>query len=56
MHDAIAKEPGWPGGLSRRFVAIVVGIVLAGGSLLLYAPALGFGFIGYDESVVLLAP
>jgi hypothetical protein len=55
MNDATAQEPGRPGGLSRRFVVLVVGIVLAGGSLLLYAPALGFGFIGYDESAVLLA-
>ncbi len=33
---------------------LVIAIVLFGGSLILYAPSLGFGFIWYDESTVLL--
>jgi hypothetical protein len=35
-------------------MVIVLAIVLFGGSLLLYARSLGFGFIGYDEDAVLL--
>jgi hypothetical protein len=38
-----------------RFVALVIAVLLFGGSLWLYAPSLGFGFIGYDEPSVLLA-
>jgi hypothetical protein len=34
---------------------VLIAILLFGGSLLLYAPSLGFGFIGYDENAVLLA-
>jgi hypothetical protein len=33
---------------------VAVAITLFGGSLILYAPSLGFGFIGYDEATVLL--
>ena len=40
--------------MSPRFVAVVIAIVLFGGSLLLYASSLSFGFIGYDEASVLL--
>lgn len=40
--------------LSPRFAVTVIALLLFGGSLLLYARALGFGFIGYDESTVLL--
>jgi hypothetical protein len=39
---------------SRRFAVVVVALLLFGGSLLLYARAIGFGFIGYDENAVLL--
>jgi len=35
-------------------VVLVIALVLFGGSLLLYASSLGFGFIGYDEGAVLL--
>ena len=42
------------GGLSRRFLIVAIAITLFGGSLILYAPSLGFGFIGYDEGTVLL--
>jgi len=42
------------GGLSRRFLVVAIAITLFGGSLILYAPSLGFGFIGYDEGAVLL--
>lgn len=42
------------GGLSRRFLIVAIAITLFGGSLILYAPSLGFGFIGYDEGAVLL--
>jgi len=33
---------------------VAVAITLFGGSMLLYGPSLGFGFIGYDEGAVLL--
>jgi len=33
---------------------VAIAIMLFGGSLILYAPSLGFGFIGYDEATVLL--
>jgi len=35
-------------------VTLAVALLLLAGSLLLYAPSLAFGFIGYDESAVLL--
>jgi hypothetical protein len=54
MTDTSAKAPGLPGGPSRRVPALAVALVLFGGSLILYAPALGCGFVGYDESAVLL--
>ena len=41
-------------GLSRRFLIVAIAITLFGGSLILYAPSLGFGFIGYDEDAILL--
>lgn len=40
--------------MSRRFAVVVVTLLLFGGSILLYARAVGFGFIGYDENTVLL--
>jgi hypothetical protein len=40
--------------LSRRFAVVVIGVLLFGGSLLVYARTIGFGFIGYDENTVLL--
>ncbi len=54
MSDARHTISSLAGGLSRRFVIVIVAITLFGGSLILYAPSLGFGFIGYDESAVLL--
>jgi protein O-mannosyl-transferase len=54
MNDQAFLEPGLPGGISRRFLVLVLAIVLFGASLILYAPSLGFGFIGYDEAAVLL--
>jgi hypothetical protein len=54
MSDPRPHSPVLPGGVSRPFVALLIGIALFGGSALLYAPSLGFGFIGYDEGQVLL--
>ena len=54
MNDTRPQTSALPGGVSRRFVVLVIAIVLFGGSLLLYARSLGFGFIGYDEGQVLL--
>ena len=54
MSDARPFIFGVTGGLSRRFLILAIAITLFGGSLLLYAPSLGFGFIGYVEGAVLL--
>jgi len=54
MHDVRPFMSGLAGGLSRRFLVVAIAITLFGGSLILYAPALGLGFIGYDEAAVLL--
>jgi hypothetical protein len=54
MSDMRIETSAPPGAVSRRFVVLVIAIGLFGGSLLLYAPSLGFGFIGYDENAVLL--
>jgi hypothetical protein len=54
MSDARHIISNFAGGLSRRFMIVAVAITLFGGSLILYAPSLGFGFIGYDEGAVLL--
>jgi hypothetical protein len=48
---SIARAAGGP---SRRFLSVVIAITLFGGSMILYGPSLGFGFIGYDEDAVLL--
>jgi hypothetical protein len=50
-HSFILKLAG---GLSRRFSIVAIAIALFGGSLILYAPSVGFGFIGYDENKILL--
>ncbi len=54
MSDARPTISSLAGGLSRRFKIVAVAITLFGASLILYAPSLGFGFIGYDEGAVLL--
>lgn len=54
MSDARKTFSNLAGGLSRRFRIVAIAIMLFGGSLILYAPSLGFGFIGYDENAVLL--
>ena len=55
MSEPRPTQPALPGGFSRRFVVLAIAIALFGGSLLLYAPSVSFGFIGYDEGAVLLA-
>ena len=54
MSDPRHSISGLAGGLSRRFMIVAIAITLFGGSMILYAPSLGFGFIGYDENAVLL--
>ncbi|MBN2573405.1 MAG: hypothetical protein JXP73_02455 [Deltaproteobacteria bacterium] len=45
-----SRPTALPGGLSRRFVVLALALLLFGGSLLLYAPCVGFGFVGHDFS------
>ncbi len=54
MSDPRHSSSLFVGGLSRRFAIVAIAISLFGGSLILYGPSLGFGFIGYDEDAVLL--
>jgi hypothetical protein len=55
MSEEHPQTPASPRGFSRRFVVLIIAIVLFGGSLLLYVGSIGFGFIGYDEGTVLLS-
>ena len=54
MSDARPFLSSLAGGLSRRFLVVAIAITLFGGSIILFGPSLGFGFIGYDEGAVLL--
>jgi hypothetical protein len=40
--------------LSRGFVVVLIGLALLAGSIALYLPSVGFGFVGYDDVGVLL--
>jgi hypothetical protein len=54
MNEPNQELTSLPGHKYRRSVLLVIVILLFSGSVLLYMSSVGFGFIGYDESAVLL--